>query len=118
MRCKTLTAACLLVMLTAGCSTVEKVVYRIDVDQGNYLEQKNVSQLRQGMNKDQVLYLLGTPLLNDPFGSDTWYYIFRQQKGHENPTQQTLVLTFDTQGQLSSIKNQEKLPEALAQQAG
>ncbi|MGL5800733.1 MAG: outer membrane protein assembly factor BamE, partial [Plesiomonas sp.] len=44
MRCKTLIAACLLVMLTAGCSTVEKVVYRIDVDQGNYLEQKNVSQ--------------------------------------------------------------------------
>lgn len=65
MRCKTLITACLLTMLTAGCSTVEKVVYRIDVDQGNYLEQKDVAQLRQGMNKDQVLYLLGTPLLND-----------------------------------------------------
>lgn len=115
MRCKTLITACLLTMLTAGCSTVEKVVYRIDVDQGNYLEQKDVAQLRQGMNKDQVLYLLGTPLLNDPFGSDTWYYVFRQQKGHDTPTQQTLVLSFDSQGLLSQIKNQDKLPANLEQ---
>ncbi|AVQ88305.1 MULTISPECIES: outer membrane protein assembly factor BamE [Gammaproteobacteria] len=113
MRCKTLITACLLTMLTAGCSTVEKVVYRIDVDQGNYLEQKDVAQLRQGMNKDQVLYLLGTPLLNDPFGSDTWYYVFRQQKGHDAPTQQTLVLSFDSQGLLSQIKNQDQLPANL-----
>ncbi|MGL5105961.1 MAG: outer membrane protein assembly factor BamE domain-containing protein, partial [Plesiomonas shigelloides] len=45
--------------------------------------------------------------------SDTWYYVFRQQKGHDAPTQQTLVLSFDSQGLLSQIKNQDQLPANL-----
>ena len=62
MRCKTLTAAAVvLVMLTAGCSTFEKVVYRPDINQGNYLTSTDVAKIQKGMTQQQVAYTLGTP---------------------------------------------------------
>lgn len=110
MRCKTLTAAAVvLVMLTAGCSTVEKVVYRPDINQGNYLSPTDVAKIHRGMTQQQVAYTLGTPMLQDPFGSSTWFYVFRQQPGHEAVTQQTLTLTFDSAGTLTDIKNEATL---------
>ena len=91
MRCKTLTAAAaVLLMLTAGCSTLERVVYRPDTQQ-------------------QVAYALGTPLMSDPFGTNTWFYVFRQQPGHEGVTQQTLTLTFNSSGVLTNIDNKPAL---------
>ena len=105
MRCKTLTAAAaVLLMLTAGCSTLERVVYRPDINQGNYLTANDVSKIRVGMTQQQVAYALGTPLMSDPFGTNTWFYVFRQQPGHEGVTQQTLTLTFNSSGVLTNIK--------------
>ncbi|MGD8105125.1 outer membrane protein assembly factor BamE [Pantoea sp. FN0302] len=110
MRCKTLTAAAvLLLMMTAGCSTLERVVYRPDINQGNYLTTTDVAKLRVGMNKQQVAYTLGTPMMSDPFSNNTWYYVFRQQPGHEKVTQQTLTLTFDSSGVLTNIDNKPNL---------
>ncbi|OMQ21686.1 MULTISPECIES: outer membrane protein assembly factor BamE [Serratia] len=110
MRCKTLTAAAVvLVMLTAGCSTFEKVVYRPDINQGNYLTPTDVAKVHKGMTQQQVAYTLGTPMMQDPFGSQTWFYVFRQQPGHEKITQQTLTLTFDSAGVLTDIQNKTAL---------
>lgn len=110
MRCKTLTAAAVvLVMLTAGCSTFEKVVYRPDINQGNYLTSTDVAKIQKGMTQQQVAYTLGTPMLQDPFGTHTWFYVFRQQPGHEDITQQTLTLTFDSAGVLTDIQNKPAL---------
>ena len=47
-------------------------VYRMDVQQGNYLEGKTVDQLQVGMTRTQVRYLLGTPLVPDVFDKDRW----------------------------------------------
>ncbi|STY63949.1 Small protein A precursor [Mannheimia haemolytica] len=55
-----------------ACSTVEKVVYRIDVPQGNYLEQDKIAQLKVGMTAEQVEYLLGTPMLKNIFETHRW----------------------------------------------
>ncbi len=64
MRCKTLTAAAaVLLMLTAGCSTLERVVYRPDINQGNYLAPNDVAKIRVGMTQQQVAYALGTPMM-------------------------------------------------------
>ncbi|AOR64001.1 outer membrane protein assembly factor BamE [Pectobacterium wasabiae] len=110
MRCKTLTVvAAVVVMLTAGCSTLEKVVYRPDINQGNYLAPADVAKIHTGMTKQQVAYTLGTPMMQDPFGSDTWFYIFRQQPGHESIKQQTLTLTFSSGGVLTNINNKPAL---------
>ncbi|MCL6351799.1 outer membrane protein assembly factor BamE [Pectobacterium polaris] len=110
MRCKTLTVvAAVVVMLTAGCSTLEKVVYRPDINQGNYLAPADVAKIHTGMTKQQVAYTLGTPMMQDPFGSDTWFYVFRQQPGHESVQQQTLTLTFSGSGVLTNINNKPAL---------
>ncbi|PHM46292.1 outer membrane biogenesis protein BamE [Xenorhabdus mauleonii] len=112
MRCKLLTAATVsLVMLTAGCSMFERIVYRPDINQGNYLTPAAVSKIQKGMTQQQVAYTLGTPMLTDPFGSQTWYYVFRQQPGHEKATQETLTLSFDSNGTLTNIKNEKSLSE-------
>lgn len=106
MRCKILSVVLLaLTVLISGCSTIEKVVYRPDINQGNYLNDSDVAKLQKGMNKQQVSYLLGTPMMQDPFGSNTWIYVFRQQPGHENVTQRTLTLTFDSSDTLANIQD-------------
>lgn len=112
MRCKMLTAAAVvLVMLTAGCSTFEKVVYRPDINQGNYLTPTDVAKIHKGMTQQQVAYVLGTPMMQDPFGTQTWFYVFRQEPGHEKITQQTLTLTFNSAGVLTDMQNKPTLTE-------
>ena len=59
--------------------------------------------------QQQVAYALGTPLMSDPFGTNTWFYVFRQQPGHEGVTQQTLTLTFNSSGVLTNIDNKPAL---------
>ncbi|MGO3449206.1 MAG: outer membrane protein assembly factor BamE [Kluyvera intermedia] len=110
MRCKTLTAtAAVLLMMTAGCSTLERVVYRPDISQGNYLVPNDIAKIHTGMTQQQVAYTLGTPMMTDPFGTSTWFYVFRQQPGHEKVTQQTLTLTFNSSGVLTNIDNKPNL---------
>ncbi|GAA0490397.1 MULTISPECIES: outer membrane protein assembly factor BamE [Tatumella] len=110
MRSKILAAAAVVMLITtAGCSTLERVVYRPDINQGNYLVASDVSKLHTGMTQQQVAYTLGTPMMRDPFGSNVWFYVFRREPGHEPVTQQTLTLTFDSNGTLTNIVNKPAL---------
>lgn len=67
----------------SGCSSVPRIVdeYKIDVQQGNVLTQEMVSKLRPGLTKDQVRFVLGTPVLMDMFHANRWDYVYRLQKG-------------------------------------
>jgi outer membrane protein assembly factor BamE len=56
--------------------------YRISIQQGNFVSQENVAQLKEGMTRDQVRNVLGTPLLADAFHADRWDYPFRLQRGN------------------------------------
>lgn len=51
--------------------------YRIDLPQGNYVTREQVDQVREGMTRDQVRFILGTPLLGQLFQTDRWDYVFR-----------------------------------------
>jgi outer membrane protein assembly factor BamE len=76
--------ACCAIMLAAGCSTVRDYmpslstfeVYKIDVNQGNYLSQDMVDKLKVGMTQPQVKQLLGTPLVSSPFRADRFDYVY------------------------------------------
>ena len=98
MQFKILLGIAVLALSLSACSTVEKVVYRIDVPQGNYLEATNVAQVKQGMTAQQVQYLLGTPVLIDPYSNLTWYYVFLQQRAYQAPDQHTFIVKFDHSG--------------------
>lgn len=56
-------------------------VYRVDIPQGNYLEQKTIDKIQVGMTKEQVKFILGSPVLVDAFDNDTWNYIYRFKSG-------------------------------------
>ncbi|OOF67708.1 outer membrane protein assembly factor BamE [Rodentibacter caecimuris] len=115
MKIKSFLAATLLTFTLASCSTVQKVVYRIDVPQGNYLDASSVAQVKPGMNSEQVQYLLGTPMLIDPYSQYTWYYIYLQQRAYQAPEQHTFVVNFDTSGIVSEINLDKALPESSQQ---
>lgn len=84
-----LTALILLTMPLAGC------IYRMNIQQGNYLEGKTVAQLQVGMTRTQVRYLLGSPMVPDIFNRDRWDYLYYFKTGHlERPEQRHLVVFF------------------------
>ena len=115
MKMKSLLAVALLALGVMGCSTVKKVVYRIDVPQGNYLEQDKIDQVKIGMDKTQVQYLLGTPMLKDSFNQDRWSYVFIKREGYNEPVQHTLFVHFNSQGLVSDIKLDKPLETAQAE---
>ena len=77
-------AVVLAALVTAGCATVDSYmptlrsfgVYKLDINQGNYLSQDMVDKLRVGQTKSQVRQLLGTPLLVSPFRDSRWDYVY------------------------------------------
>ncbi|MCB1956532.1 MAG: outer membrane protein assembly factor BamE [Rhodocyclaceae bacterium] len=91
-----LSAACLAaVVLLGGCSTGDLLSpYRIDVRQGNDVTPEMVAQLKPGMSPDQVRFVLGTPLIVDPFHQDRWDYFYRNQPGRGEPSQKRLTVFF------------------------
>ncbi len=104
------TVALFLSLLSTGCTLMEKAVYRPDINQGNYLTDRQINTLKKGMTKQQVIYVLGSPMLQDPYGDNSWIYIFRQQVGHEEATQKTIILKFDSSDLLDSIQHQDVSP--------
>lgn len=68
--------------------------YRIDIQQGNFISQEMVAQLKQGMTPEQVRFVLGAPLLTDLFHADRWDYVFRLKKGNGEIITSKVVLRF------------------------
>ncbi|AKD38207.1 outer membrane protein assembly factor BamE [Pasteurella sp. P03HT] len=111
MQFKSVISVIVLALSVTACSSIDKIVYRIDVPQGNYLEAATVKQLQVGMTAQQVQYLLGTPVLIEPFNSGKWYYVFLQQKAYQTPEQYTLVVNFDQRGMVTSFDLDKPLPD-------
>ncbi|MFM2484415.1 outer membrane protein assembly factor BamE [Celerinatantimonas yamalensis] len=103
MRTRLIISALLATSVLSGCSQLNKLVYKIDIPQGNFVEQKDVNQLHVGMSPAQVKYLMGTPMLVDAFTPNQWYYIYRYQVGNGKLTQKKLIATFKN-NKLQSIR--------------
>ena len=70
-------------------------LYRIEITQGNVLEQSKVAQIKTGMNKNQVTYLLGEPVLPTVFHDDRWDYVYYNNASNEEIELYRLTLFFD-----------------------
>ncbi|PKM33348.1 MAG: outer membrane protein assembly factor BamE, partial [Gammaproteobacteria bacterium HGW-Gammaproteobacteria-10] len=70
-------------------------VYKIDIQQGNIINQEIIDQLRPGMNKRQVLYIMGSPMLVDVFHKERWDYIYSEQKEGDARLQKKASLYFE-----------------------
>jgi outer membrane protein assembly factor BamE len=83
------TAVCVLIATGSGC------VYRMNIQQGNFLEARTTDQLQVGMTRSQVRYLLGTPMVPDAFDRDRWDYLYYFKKGRlTKPEQRHLIVYF------------------------
>ncbi len=69
--------------------------YRIDIQQGNFLSPEMVAQLKKGMTRDQVRFVLGTPLVTDIFHANRWDYVFYRELGTGAKEQRRLSVFFE-----------------------
>jgi outer membrane protein assembly factor BamE len=90
-----LSISVLLLGLLAGCSGLNIGPHRIDVQQGNALDQESIARLKPGLSRSQVRFLLGTPLVVDPFRTDRWDYVYVLHKAGKLAEQRRLSLFFD-----------------------
>lgn len=70
-------------------------VYKINVEQGNIITREMVDQLKPGMNKRQVRFILGTPLVEDSFNQDRWDYTYVTRNGRNVIAEQHLTVHFE-----------------------
>lgn len=85
----------LLALFCAACSGYSFKPYRMDIQQGNVVTPKMMMQLRPGMSKAQVRYVMGTPLIVDAFRVNRWDYLYRMEKGGKLIEERHVVLEFD-----------------------
>jgi outer membrane protein assembly factor BamE len=69
--------------------------YKIDIQQGNFVSSEMLAQLKEGMTREQVRFVLGTPLLTDMFHADRWDYDFRLTKGSGEVIASRVSVFFD-----------------------
>lgn len=94
---KTMSRLLILILLSfvmSSCSILEPLVYRIPIQQGNFIDQEQVDKLQIGMTKEQVSFVLGTPMVTDVFDSNYWEYLYVLTASDGSVTDKTLTVTF------------------------
>jgi len=89
----------------SGCS-----IYKIDVQQGNVLDQEAVDKLKIGMTKPQVQFVLGSAIIKDAFHPDRWDYVHTFLPGNSNKTYRRTITVFFEQGKLARINDTGNTP--------
>ncbi|HEY2145673.1 MAG TPA: outer membrane protein assembly factor BamE [Steroidobacteraceae bacterium] len=105
-----LVIATALMALTSGC------VYRINIQQGNFLDQSAVETVQPGMTRSQVRYLLGTPLVADTFEKERWDYIYYLKKGRSRHVDSRRVTVYFEGDKVARLEK-PTAAEAAAQDA-
>lgn len=81
-------------LLLGGCANYIPFAYEVPVQQGNIITQDMVKQLRVGMTREQVRYVLGTPAIEDPFHADRWDYVYSIDREDEPMKVDRLTVIF------------------------
>ena len=93
-------------LMLAGC------VYQANLSQGNLLKQEDLDQVEVGMTRNQVRFLLGTPMVDDPFHHDRWDYVYFQRIGRNEATFKRWVsIYFDGDLVIEVVDGQELKPD-------
>jgi outer membrane protein assembly factor BamE len=98
-----LASVAVLAMLVAGCAGTWKTympdiqqfgVYKLDINQGNYLTADMVEKLRVGQPRQQVRQVLGTPLVTSAFHDNRWDYVYQYTRSGKRVEQRTFTVFF------------------------
>jgi outer membrane protein assembly factor BamE len=85
--------------------------YKPDIQQGNYVSQDVIAQLKPGMTREQVRFLLGTPLLTDIFHADRWDYVYWREAENGKRESRRVALFFN-EGKLEHVQGDVISPAA------
>lgn len=90
-------AVLMLAAALSGPAIVSGCLYRMPVQQGNFLEDKELNQIQVGMTRTQVRYLLGTPMVADPFTNSRWDYVYtlKARGVSEEQSRRHFIVHFD-----------------------
>jgi outer membrane protein assembly factor BamE len=100
-RLPALPLAVLLTVLLPACKSIDVpklpgvTPYRMVIQQGNFISQEMVAQLKPGMTKEQVRFVLGTPLVTDIFHADRWDYVYYREPASGKKEQRNLSVVFE-----------------------
>ncbi len=104
----------LIVILVISLSACSSWVFRRDIPQGNYLEQKDIDKLQIAMTKEQVKFVLGSPVVIDSFYDDTWHYIYKFKSGRDESfnARKQFIIKFED-NKLVTAEGDFVLPESF-----
>jgi outer membrane protein assembly factor BamE len=97
----------LIAIVASGC------VYRASISQGNLVKQEDLDQVTVGMTRNQVRFLLGTPLIDDPFHADRWDYVYYLKVGRNDAAFERWVTILFSNDRVSEIRKDQDLAEDL-----
>jgi len=114
----TMTTRFISITLTAlislgGCN----LIYKQNVQQGNALEQEDLDELYVGMNRRQVLFVLGTPSIRDPFHQDRWDYVQTYSRRGGPLIQRTVTLRFENEALAEIIGAENAIESPIEESA-
>lgn len=89
----------LLALLCASCGSSVPTIkpFKMDIQQGNVVTSKMMLQLKPGMTKSQVRFIMGTPLIQDPFHKDRWDYFYQMRKGGRVIEERRVIVEFENE---------------------
>ena len=96
-----------ILLVSSGC------VYRANISQGNIVEEEDLDQVEVGMTRNQVRFLLGTPMIDDPFHRNRWDYVYYVKIGRNDATAKRWVTILFEGDAVSEIQRNRELAEGL-----
>ncbi|MET1255851.1 outer membrane protein assembly factor BamE [Aliikangiella maris] len=97
----------LFIVSLSGC------VYRLDIQQGNILAQRDIDKLRPELTKNQVVFVLGSPVVDDGFADDKWVYLYSYENANLGKTTVKKLELYFNGDKLVSAAGDYEIPEAL-----
>ena len=101
--------ATIFILLVSSCSSLSP--YKVPVLQGNIFEEEDLEKLEEGLTKEQVQYIFGTALIQDPFRDSRWDYFNSVTIGENVVTESKLTIFFNENGIVESWIIEKSTPE-------
>ena len=96
-----------ILLVSSGC------VYRANISQGNIVVEEDLDQVELGMTRSQVRFLLGTPMIDDPFHANRWDYVYYVKIGRRDATAKRWVSIIFVDERVGEIRRDQELSPKL-----
>ena len=103
----------LLILIFMTLTVTNGCVYRANIAQGNLIEQEDLDQVEIGMTRNQVRFLLGTPMIDDPFHQARWDYVYYLMIGREDASFKRWVTIVFEEDIVTDIRKEQELGSNL-----